>query len=83
MDSEVIQNYISPETVKQLGMTCQQKEHPYLLNIILGDLINYRGGIINLETGLIIIRIKEKEIIINFDILPLGNNKTVLGMPQL
>jgi len=49
--------------------------------MILGDLINYKGGIINLEIGLVIIRIKGKKIIINFDILPLGNNKAVLGMP--
>jgi len=49
--------------------------------MILGDLINYRKGIINLEIGLVIIRIKGKEIIINFNILLLGNNKTVLGMP--
>jgi len=62
-------------------MTYWQKEHLYPLNIILGDLINYRGGIINLKTGLVIIRIKGKEIIINFNILPLGNNKAVLGMP--
>jgi len=53
----------------------------YLLNIILKDLINYRGGIINLEIGLAIIRIEGKEIIINFNILLLGNNKAVLGMP--
>jgi len=62
-------------------MTCQQKEYLYLLNMILRDLINYRGGIINLETGLVIIGIEGKEIIMNFDILPLGNNKVVLGMP--
>jgi len=62
-------------------MTCQQKEHLYPLNMILGDLINYRGGIINLEIGLVTIRIKRKEITINFNILPLGNNKAVLGMP--
>jgi len=62
-------------------MTCQQKEHLYPLNIILGDLINYRGGIINLETGPVTIRIKGKEIIMNFNILLLGNNKAVLGMP--
>jgi len=30
---------------------------------------------------LVIIKIKEKEITINFNILPLGNNKAVLGMP--
>jgi len=49
--------------------------------MILKDLINYRGGIINLETGLVIIKIKGKEIIINFNILLLGNNKAVLKMP--
>jgi len=64
-------------------MTYQQKEYLYLLNIILGDPINYRGGIINLEIGLVMIRVKEKEITMNFDILPLGNDKAVLGMPWL
>jgi len=49
--------------------------------MISGDPINYRGGIINLETGLVMIRIKRKEITINFNILLLGNNKAVLGMP--
>jgi len=51
--------------------------------MILKDLINYRGGIINLEIGLVIIRIEGKEIIMNFDILPLGNDKAVLGIPWL
>jgi len=49
--------------------------------MILRDLINYKKGIINLEIGLVIIRIKGKEIIMNFNILLLGNNKAVLGMP--
>jgi len=62
-------------------MICWQKEYLYSLNIILKNLINYRGGIINLEIGLIIIRIKGKEVMINFDILLLGNDEVVLGMP--
>jgi len=62
-------------------MIYQQKEYLYLLNIILKYLINYKGGIINLEIGLVIIRIERKEVTINFDILPLGNNKVVLRMP--
>jgi len=62
-------------------MTCQQKEYLYLLNIILRDLINYKRGIINLEIGPVIIKIKGKEIIMNFNILLLGNNKAVLGIP--
>jgi len=49
--------------------------------MILGDPINYGGGIINLETGLVIVRIEGKEIIINFDILLLGNDEAVLGIP--
>jgi len=48
--------------------------------MILRDLINYKGGIINLEIGLVIIRIEEKEIMMNFNILLLGNNEVVLGM---
>jgi len=51
--------------------------------MILGDLINYKGGIINLEIGLVIIKIEGKEIIINFNILLLGNDEAVLGMPWL
>jgi len=51
--------------------------------MILGDLINYRGSIINLEIGLVIIKIKGKEITMNFDILLLGNDEAVLGMPWL
>jgi len=61
-------------------MTCQQKKYLYPLNIILEDLINYREGIINLEIGLVIIRIEGKEVIMNFDILLLGNDEVVLGM---
>jgi len=51
--------------------------------MILRDLINYKGGIINLETGLVMTKIEGKEIIINFNILPLGNNEVVLRMPWL
>jgi len=49
--------------------------------MILGNLINYKGGIINLEIGLVIIRIKGKEIIMNFNILLLRNDEVVLGIP--
>jgi len=49
--------------------------------MILKDLINYKKSIINLEIGLIIIRIEGKEVTMNFDILLLRNNKTVLEVP--
>jgi len=37
--------------VKKIGLLYREKKHPYLLVIILGDLIAYRRGIINLKTG--------------------------------
>jgi len=49
--------------------------------IILGDLITYRGGIINIKIGPIQLTIKGRLVEIFFDILLLGNNKAVLGMP--
>jgi len=41
-------------------MTYRQKEHLYLLVIILKNLINYRRKVINIEIELIIIKIKIK-----------------------
>jgi len=62
-------------------MIYRQKEHLYLLVIILKDLINYKGGVINIEIEIIKIKIEGKEIIMSFDILLLGNNEVVLGIP--
>ena len=50
MDSGVIKNYITPQTVKQLGILYREKEHLYPLVTILGEPVLYRDGIINLET---------------------------------
>ena len=81
MDSKAIRNYILLVTVKQMGLPYRQKEHLYLLIIILEDLITYRGGIINLKTGLIWLTIKGRRINISFNILLLGRNKVILRMP--
>ena len=37
--------------MEQLGILYREKEHPYPLIIILGELIPYKDGIINLKTG--------------------------------
>jgi len=34
-----------------MGLPHRRKEHPYLLVTILGDLIAYENGIINLKIG--------------------------------
>ena len=48
---------------------------------ILGDLITYRNGIIYIKTELIKITIEGRRITMSFDVLPLGKDEVVLGMP--
>ena len=69
--------------VKRIGILYRQKEVPYLLVTISGDLITYRDGIIWLKIGPLSIKLKGQIIEVSFNILPLGNNKAVLGMPFL
>ena len=74
---------MSLAVVKRIGIPYRQKEVPYLLVIILGDPITYRDGIIQLKTELLNIKLEGQIIEVSFDILPLRNNKAVLGMPFL
>jgi hypothetical protein len=53
VDSGVIRNYIAPKVVEWLGLLYRQKLEPYTLVMISGDLVLYKDGIINLETGLV------------------------------
>ena len=79
----MIRNYILLVIVKMIGLLYRDKENLYLLVIILGDLILYRDGIIWIEIGLVKVEIKRRKIIISFNILLLGKDKAVLGMPFL
>ena len=81
MDSGVIKNYILPIIVKRLGISCKLKENLYLLVTILGDLIFYGNGVIRIKIKLVELKIKGWKIVINFNILLLGNNKAVLKIP--
>ena len=51
VDSRATRNYIILKVVKQLGIPHREKDKPYLLVTISGELVLYRDGIINLETG--------------------------------
>ena len=42
-------------------MICREKEYLYLLVIISRDLINHKGGIINIKIELVIIKIEKKD----------------------
>jgi hypothetical protein len=80
VDSKAIRNHIIPKVVERLGLLYRQKLEPYTLVTILGDPIPYRDGMINLETGLVQVSIKKRDIIVNFNILLLGQDKAVLGI---
>ena len=83
VDSRVIKNYITPQTVKRLGIVYREKEYLYPLVIILEKLVLYKDGIINLETKPIQVNIKERSVIVDFNILLLGQDKAVLKIIQL
>ena len=50
---------------------------------ISGDLILYKDGIIYLEIRLVGLEIEGRHIIMSFNVLLLGKNKAVLGIPFL
>ena len=80
MDSGVTKNYILPTTAERLEIPCKPKKNPYPLVTILGDLIFYKNGVICIKTEPLELKIEGQKVIINFNILPLGNNEAVLGM---
>ena len=71
---------MSLAAVKRIGIPYRQKEVPYLLVTILGDLITYRDRIIWLKVGPLSIKLEGQIIEVFFDILPLGKDEAVLGM---
>ena len=54
-----------------------------MLLSVTGEKVSYRDGIINLKTGPIQLKIKGRPIKMSFNILPLGQDEAVLGMPWL
>ena len=66
-----------------MGLPYRQKKNLYLLVIISGNPILYRDSMIHFKTGPIKVTIEKQEVVISFDILPLGKDKAVLEMPFL
>ena len=50
VNSKTIRNHIVLKIVERLGILYREKEKPYLLVMISGELVLYKDGIINLET---------------------------------
>jgi hypothetical protein len=56
----------------------RQKLEPYALVTILREPVLYKDKIINLETKLVQVNIKRQDVIVNFNILILGQDEAVL-----
>jgi hypothetical protein len=80
VDSGVTRNYIIFKVVEWLRMLYRQKLELYTLVIISGDLVLYKDKIINLKTEPVQVNIKRYNIIMNFNILLLGQDEAVLGI---
>jgi len=74
---------MSPVAIKRIGLPYRQKENLYPLVTISGDPILYGNGIIHLKTGPVEIEIERQKVVVLFNILLLGKDKAVLGMPFL
>jgi len=83
VDSGTIRNHISPVTIKRMGLPLRQKENLYPLVTISGNLILYKDGIIYFKTRPVKVTIKKQKVVIYFNVLSLGKDKAVLGMPFL
>jgi len=69
---------MSPVAIKKMGLPHRQKESPYPLITISGDLILYRNDMIHLKTELVEIEIKRQKVVVLFNVLLLGKDKAVL-----
>ena len=74
---------MSPAAIKRIELPHRQKENPYPLITISGDLILYGNGIIYFKTGPVEIEIKRQKIVVLFDVLLLGKDKAVLKISFL
>ena len=81
MDSGAIRNHISPAAIKRIELSHRQKENLYPLVTISGNPILYRDSIIHFKTGPIKVTIEGQEVVISFNVLLLGEDKVILGMP--
>jgi len=66
--------------IKRIELSYRQKENPYPLVMISGDLILYENDMIYFKTRLVEIEIKGQKAVILFNVLLLGKDKAVLGM---
>jgi hypothetical protein len=81
LDSSVQRNFISLETIKQLNIFIQEKEKPYLFNIIDKTAIKQNKKIVRHKTILIRVTIGKHIEEINLDIIKINNYQVIFNVP--
>jgi len=71
---------MSPAAIKRIELPYRQKENPYPLVIISGDLILYKNDIIHFKTGPVELEIEGQKVVVLFNVLLLGKDEAVLKM---
>ena len=69
--------------IRQFGLLHRQKEDLYPSVTISGDPIIYKDKMIHFKTGPVELELKGRHIIISFNVLLLGKDEAVLGIPFL
>jgi len=82
IDSGATGNFIAPEAAKYLEIPLQTKQHPYRLQLVDGQLAGSDGKI-SQETIPVRMGITQHTEVIQLDVVPLGQQQIILGMPWL
>jgi hypothetical protein len=80
LDSSIQGNFISLEIIKQLNIFIQEKEEPYLFNIINRTVIKQDKGIVRYETIPIQIIIRKHIEEISLDIIKINSYQVIFGI---
>ncbi|RAL58209.1 hypothetical protein DID88_002312 [Monilinia fructigena] len=82
IDSGATGNFIAPEAAKYLGVPLQKKQKPYQLQLVDGQLAGSDGNV-SQETRPVQMNINQHSEVIQLDVVPLGQQQIILGMPWL
>ncbi|RAL58210.1 hypothetical protein DID88_002313 [Monilinia fructigena] len=80
IDSGATGNFIAPEAAKYLGVPLQKKQKPYQLQLVDGQLAGSDGNV-SQETRPVQMNINQHSEVIQLDVVPLGQQQIILGMP--
>ena len=83
LDSGAQGNYISPNLVNRLQLLWKNKDEPYRLRTVEGELVDYGHGIVDMETAPLPTIIGGKRHNLKLDITDISTHNVILGIPWL